>query len=899
MVFSRPLVNNSNDYHPSSSSPYTQLPTRSKRSTVSDSRHPRNLESSPTKFLHPASYGGEHARNRSTSLPESAPPKIPVSPSSNRTPRPSSFCTPSRLPRPNVALTPKSRHRPSASLDTFQAPMTPSTLKKPNKYVGPMGPGSNHRPRQSLGPAPAPTSLVTKKPHPQPLLRLDVPPIPPIASSTSLPVIPITVPEPRKFSKRDPKQILSDFKSLIGAEECGKVQEYLPLDVMSAIHERELMEGAARFRRAKSIKGHSGGRIAVDNLSEPTSVFGFPLRQIALYASTKAVLGGFEHNLPIVVFACVEELYRSGISTPSNPTPTSPSSNKFVRRTLSSSPPNAAEHIQPRVQTLLSIFDSPAHKFGLNASLKDEASNDIYALLTLFLSRLPEPVLAPTDVLPGLRNALWVWCVKPQGVVGGLAAKTTIRIRIAQMLLGLLPTANLSLFVYLMAFSCQVLEVHMKKRRRASAARDSLVCAAEGGVSALEAQLLALERELEGKNERENEKRRLGMAWGVWLFGKDDQEDDGRSTLMMVWFVTHWGDIIRGFFERGISVDNDLALDDVFLSHGTPNLVNLPTTSPDSNTESRGPGGRYGIRGAGCTTNRDSSRRLHYLNAQRPTEESLFASSMSLNRLRLDPTAVSPDTTPKFPSPSSPLKIGLVRGLSYGKRKAVSSQFGERETNRVFHALMLFLLVPVDERLLDLRFSGGDESPTARTSSSVTSRSLNTPLSVAEIITNSDTEGKYPELVISESSDSGSDPFPGPLRVVNGCDTDSIFSRSTSASGSEYSSRPSPAENKSANSDSRERPTLRLAFSSSGSSSESAQVSDMDVNVISEIHLRYAAFDDRGGGGIGSDFEKAWKKTTCSLCADDCPVHLYAKELEMQVEELKMRMKELDKGEGK
>ncbi|KAF8829617.1 hypothetical protein HHX47_DHR3000855 [Lentinula edodes] len=919
------MIDRINDYHTRSTSPYTQLPTRSKRSTVSDSRQSRNLESSPTKFLHPASHGGEHARNRSTSLPESAHQKVPVPLSANCTPRPSSFCTPSRLPRPSVALTPKSRHRPSASLDTFQAPMTPSTLKKPNKYVGPMGPGSNHRPRQSLEPASAPTSLVTKKPHPQPLLRLDLPPIPPIPSSTSLPVIPITVPEPRKFSKRDPKQILSDFKSLIGAEECGKVREYLPLDVMSAIHERELMERAARFRRAKSIRGHSSGRIAVDNLSEPTSVFGFPLRQIALYASTKAVLGGFEHNLPIVVFACVEELYRSGISTPSNPTPTSPSSNKFVRRTLSSSPPDAAEHIQPRVQTLLSIFDSPAHKFGLNASLKDEASNDIYALLTLFLSRLPEPVLAPTDVLPGLRNALWVWCVKPQGVVGGgLAAKTTTRIRIAQMLLGLLPTANLSLFVYLMAFSCQVLEVHMKKRRRASAARDSLACAVEGGVSALEAQLLAFERELEGKNERENEKRRLGMVWGVWLFGKDDQEDDGRSTLMMVWFVTHWGDIIRGFFERGISVDSDLALDDVFVSHGSPNLVNLPTTCPDSNTESRGPGGRYEITGAACTTHRDSSRRLHYLNAQRPAEESLFASSMSLNRLRLDPTAVSPDTTPKFSGPSSPLKIGLMRGLSYGRPStqtlvppeaeqegSIHSRYSCRSSNtrheREFEAIHMereaspsqSSVSALDERLLDLRFSGGDESPTARTSSSVTSRSLNTPPSVAQIIINSDTEGKYPELVISESSDAGSDPFPGTLRVVNGCDTDSIFSRSTSASGSEYSSRPSPAEDKSANSDSRERPTLRLAFSSSGSSSESAPVSDKDVNVISEIHLGHAAFDDRGGGGIGSDFEKAWKKTTCSLCADDCPVHLYAKELEMQVEELKMRMKELDKGEGK
>ncbi|KAJ3846420.1 hypothetical protein EV368DRAFT_89067 [Lentinula lateritia] len=357
----------------------------------------------------------------------------------------------------------------------------PSALKTctPNKYARPVGPGTSLRPRQPLGPAPAPTSLASREPHPQPLLCLDVPPISPIPSSTSLPVIPITVRDPRKFSKRDPKRILSDIKSLIDAEECGKNQQ-------------------------------------VGSFVSNT-----------LYPSTKAVLGVFEHNLPIVVFPCIEELYRSGISTLSNPTPTSPSTNKFVRRTLSSFPPDAAEYIQP-------------HKFGLNASLKDKGSDDIYALLTLFLSRLPEPVLAPTDVLPGLRNAFWVWCVKLQSVVGGLAAKTTTWIRIAQMLLGLLPTANLSLFVYLMAFSCQVLEVRIKKRRRASAARDSLVCAAEGGVSVLEAQLLALESELEGKNERENEKRRLGMAWGVWLFGKDDQEDDGRLTLMMVWFVTHW-----------------------------------------------------------------------------------------------------------------------------------------------------------------------------------------------------------------------------------------------------------------------------------------------------------------------------------------------------------------------
>ncbi len=40
-----------------------------------------------------------------------------------------------------------------------------------------------------------------------------------------------------------------------------------------------------------------------------------------MYASTAAILGGFEHELPIVVYSCVEELYRGepqySLTTPS------------------------------------------------------------------------------------------------------------------------------------------------------------------------------------------------------------------------------------------------------------------------------------------------------------------------------------------------------------------------------------------------------------------------------------------------------------------------------------------------------------------------------------------------------------------------------------------------------
>ncbi|KAE9400257.1 hypothetical protein BT96DRAFT_657070 [Gymnopus androsaceus JB14] len=367
--------------------------------------------------------------------------------------------TPSRLPRP------RRQHRPSASLD-----------------ISPSKPKAKQRASALVPPSPVKT---------QPL-HIDLP-------APSL----LPAPIPRKFSKRDPQHILNELASLIDASDAAKMREYLPLDVMLAMHERELMEGAARLQRAKSIKG---GQATMVSSSGPTGVFGIPLRQVSLYASTKAVLGGFEHDLPIVVFACVEELYRSGISTPSNPTPTSPSPNKFTRRTLSCSPRDP-DPVHPRLSALLAIFDSPTHKFGILAALKDEVSDDVYALLTTFLSRLPEPVIAPLEIIQGFRDALWIWCVKPQPG-SQRATSTSTRIRIAQMLLGLLPTPNLSLFVYLMAFSCQVLEVRMRRRRRESAARDSLACGT-GGISALEAQLLALERELEGKNEREKEKRKI------------------------------------------------------------------------------------------------------------------------------------------------------------------------------------------------------------------------------------------------------------------------------------------------------------------------------------------------------------------------------------------------------
>jgi hypothetical protein len=54
----------------------------------------------------------------------------------------------------------------------------------------------------------------------------------------------------------------------------------------------------------------------------PVDIFGVPLNESVLRASATAILGGYRHDLPFVVFLCVEELYRTGKSA------------NFIRRTL-------------------------------------------------------------------------------------------------------------------------------------------------------------------------------------------------------------------------------------------------------------------------------------------------------------------------------------------------------------------------------------------------------------------------------------------------------------------------------------------------------------------------------------------------------------------------------------
>lgn len=194
-------------------------PTRPRRSSATDSNRPN--ASSPNKFLNPNRTG--HPKGRPISLPQSSSQTFPTSPSSKSSTRLSS---PSKLPRP--------RHRPSASVSVDVSP------SKPN----PKRVGANIPPQQQPLHIDVPALLLPPNPNPQPKL-------------------------PRQFSKRDPQYVLNELYILVDDSDAAKIREYLPLDVMLAVHEREIMEGAARLQRARSIRGYSEGRETIVSSAGP------------------------------------------------------------------------------------------------------------------------------------------------------------------------------------------------------------------------------------------------------------------------------------------------------------------------------------------------------------------------------------------------------------------------------------------------------------------------------------------------------------------------------------------------------------------------------------------------------------------------------------------------------
>ncbi|KAI0253620.1 hypothetical protein BJV78DRAFT_1280692 [Lactifluus subvellereus] len=121
-------------------------------------------------------------------------------------------------------------------------------------------------------------------------------------------------------------------------------------------------------------------------------IFGAPLNEGMLRALATAILGGYRHDLPLVVFLCDEELYHTGT----------------YKSSLFRDPSNRRRH---HSSELITLFDTPP-TFGKGMSLRAESTPDIRALLltyseiytTLLDVRSPPPSLTVPVPLSGLCN---------------------------------------------------------------------------------------------------------------------------------------------------------------------------------------------------------------------------------------------------------------------------------------------------------------------------------------------------------------------------------------------------------------------------------------------------------------------------------------------------------------
>ncbi|KIJ09994.1 hypothetical protein PAXINDRAFT_172261, partial [Paxillus involutus ATCC 200175] len=236
-----------------------------------------------------------------------------------------------------------------------------------------------------------------------------------------------------------------------------RAMDYLSLEDVGAMykHDNQLRE---QLRRKRSER--------IQDKDPSFHAIGTPLEDVLLYASTSIAIGDFQHDLPIVVVACVEELTKTGI----------------YQSGLFRALPSRDRHLQ-----LIDIFDKSTD-FGAHFSMRGQTMPDVCALLSTFLSSLPSPLIDPH-----IYSALWQWSVKPSvkredarreqqegeeeerraksGPPRPNLTKPTERVDlhlttdgelegnqvcIAQILLRFVPIGNLSLLIYLLGFFTQL-----------------------------------------------------------------------------------------------------------------------------------------------------------------------------------------------------------------------------------------------------------------------------------------------------------------------------------------------------------------------------------------------------------------------------------------------------------
>lgn len=195
-----------------------------------------------------------------------------------------------------------------------------------------------------------------------------------------------------------------------------------------------------------------------------------------------SLIGGQKHELPLVVFTVIEEIYRRGQSSLHPYTHTHAHADQ-----LGMSQPGifrlAGDGI--RISHLTKVFNMPP-LYGDSLSISSEPIHNLTGLVKRYVRDMPEPILDES-----LFPAFMAFCLDPAEDIGSpplrssdpdnghgntkddtskpndstLSATTTaattarplsVRIAAAQILLRLLPPSHFSLFIYLLAFLGQL-----------------------------------------------------------------------------------------------------------------------------------------------------------------------------------------------------------------------------------------------------------------------------------------------------------------------------------------------------------------------------------------------------------------------------------------------------------
>ncbi|TFK67467.1 hypothetical protein BDN72DRAFT_842981 [Pluteus cervinus] len=353
--------------------------------------------------------------------------------------------------------------------------------------------------------------------------------------SSQPPAQPLSLPEPVPMLE----QLQQDLDEL---HPRMLVSYFLNQDTVLAMHRREVLERDQKeTMREEMVKSQDGGK--------KLTVFGVPLCQVNIYASHTTVVGDRYHDIPFVVYVCIEELYRTGL----------------YQQSLFRSLPNRS-----RLHELIHIFNTSQPElrsslpFHTNTPLRMESMPNVCALLFTYLSQLPEPILTPS-----IYTSLWAWCVsgdlnaedenyaRRSSIYGNpsiipfapimqrlassdsynSATGETPRMSIAQHLLHLLPTPNFSLLVYLLMFFSQVVMMRDENGMSVSDVGDMFGLHICGLIRTNQTQECGEDQEKDGQQEP-----RPSLKPG-------NIHDKTRAKLTLCWLLNRWGWIAERLFE--------------------------------------------------------------------------------------------------------------------------------------------------------------------------------------------------------------------------------------------------------------------------------------------------------------------------------------------------------------